>query len=93
MKSINDTLLTKTRTSIFIAHRLRTVVEAGESFRAAFSVRRTYCSIDLIIVLKDGEVAEKGTHVELLRKHGLYYSMWIQQAAALDLKKDEETVS
>ncbi len=56
-------------------------------------MRRTYCSIDLIIVLKDGEVAEKGTHVELLRKHGLYYSMWIQQAAALDLKKDEETVS
>ncbi|KAK0194000.1 P-loop containing nucleoside triphosphate hydrolase protein [Armillaria mellea] len=75
MKSINDTLLTKTRTSIFIAHRLRTVVEA-----------------DLIIVLKDGEVAEKGTHVELLRKHGLYYSMWMQQAAALDLKKDEEAL-
>lgn len=71
MKSINDTLLTKTRTSIFIAHRLRTVVEA-----------------DLIIVLKDGKVAEQGTHEELLRKHELYYSMWMQQAAALDLKKD-----
>ncbi|KAK0469554.1 iron-sulfur clusters transporter ATM1 [Desarmillaria tabescens] len=76
MKSINDTLLTKTRTSIFIAHRLRTVVEA-----------------DLIIVLKNGEVAEQGTHEELLRKRGLYYSMWMQQAAALDLKKDEESSS
>jgi len=30
MRSINNTLLDKARTSIFIAHRLRTVVEAGE---------------------------------------------------------------
>ena len=31
MKSINSTLLHSGRTSIFIAHRLRTVVEAGKS--------------------------------------------------------------
>lgn len=30
MKNINATLLDRERTSIFIAHRLRTVVEAGE---------------------------------------------------------------
>ena len=30
MKNINATLLDCARTSIFIAHRLRTVVEAGE---------------------------------------------------------------
>jgi len=30
MKNINATLLDRARTSIFIAHRLRTVVEAGE---------------------------------------------------------------
>jgi len=30
MKSINSTLLHSGRTSIFIAHRLRTVVEAGK---------------------------------------------------------------
>jgi hypothetical protein len=29
MRNINSTLLDKQRTSIFIAHRLRTVVEAG----------------------------------------------------------------
>lgn len=34
MKNINETLLNKGRTSIFIAHRLRTVVEAGELFEA-----------------------------------------------------------
>ncbi|GLB40613.1 putative iron-sulfur clusters transporter ATM1 [Lyophyllum shimeji] len=63
MKNINSTLLDKARTSIFIAHRLRTVVES-----------------DLIIVMKDGEVVEEGTHEELLQKGGLYYTMWQQQA-------------
>ncbi|KAF6746825.1 iron-sulfur clusters transporter ATM1 [Ephemerocybe angulata] len=64
MKNIDSVLLDKGRTSIFIAHRLRTVVEA-----------------DLIIVLREGEVVEQGTHEELLRARGLYYSMWQQQAS------------
>ncbi|KAI9453320.1 P-loop containing nucleoside triphosphate hydrolase protein [Lactarius psammicola] len=64
MKNINATLLDSARTSIFIAHRLRTVVEA-----------------DVIIVLKEGTVVEQGTHEELLRAGGLYYSMWQEQAA------------
>ncbi|PPQ75918.1 hypothetical protein CVT26_006396 [Gymnopilus dilepis] len=75
MKNINTALLDKARTSIFIAHRLRTVVEA-----------------DLIIVLKDGEVAEQGTHEELMKKRGLYYSMW-QQQASLEAFADGEPVS
>ncbi|CCM00119.1 uncharacterized protein FIBRA_02146 [Fibroporia radiculosa] len=62
MRNINSLLTEKRRTSIFIAHRLRTVVEA-----------------DLIIVLKDGEVVEQGTHDELLRAGGLYQSMWLEQ--------------
>jgi hypothetical protein len=36
MKNINATLLDSARTSIFIAHRLRTVVEAGEIPRGIF---------------------------------------------------------
>ncbi|KAK2460266.1 hypothetical protein APHAL10511_007655 [Amanita phalloides] len=64
MKNINTTLLDKARTSLFIAHRLRTVVEA-----------------DLIIVLKEGQVVEQGTHEELVHLGGLYYSMWQQQAS------------
>ena len=36
---------------------------------------------DLIIVLKDGQVEEQGTHEELMRAGGLYYSMWQQQVS------------
>ncbi|KAG1722225.1 P-loop containing nucleoside triphosphate hydrolase protein [Suillus paluster] len=74
MRSINTTLLDKARTSIFIAHRLRTVVEA-----------------DLIIVLKDGQVAEQGTHEELLRLGGLYHNMWVQQASDNSLESLAES--
>ncbi|KAF9463913.1 P-loop containing nucleoside triphosphate hydrolase protein [Collybia nuda] len=71
MKNINNTLLDKSRTSIFIAHRLKTVVES-----------------DLIIVMKDGQVVEEGTHEELLRLGGLYSSMWQQQASLEGFKED-----
>ncbi len=34
---------------------------------------------DLILILKDGEVAERGTHQELLRSHGYYWETWCLQ--------------
>lgn len=86
MRSINNTLLDSARTSIFIAHRLRTIIEAGEShFLSCVSGSKRNSDImgvpDLIIVLKDGQVVEQGTHEELLRLGALYYDMWVQQAA------------
>lgn len=62
MRNINETLLSRARTSIFIAHRLKTISDS-----------------DLIIVLKDGGVAEQGTHAELMAMEGVYWSMWEQQ--------------
>ncbi|KAL8293738.1 hypothetical protein RQP46_000439 [Phenoliferia psychrophenolica] len=67
MRNINSTLLSRARTSVFIAHRLKTIADS-----------------DLIIVLKDGKVAEQGTHYELLASDSLYKSMWEQQNAALE---------
>ena len=82
MKNINALLQEKSRTSIFIAHRLRTVVESGTLSlglaRVAYVL--THCTVDLILVLKDGAVVEQGTHEELIRKGGLYHSMWLEQA-------------
>ncbi|HCL64152.1 MAG TPA: metal ABC transporter permease [Rhizobium sp.] len=39
----------------------------------------TVIGADEIIVLKGGEIAERGTHSQLLEKNGLYASMWNRQ--------------
>ena len=36
---------------------------------------------DRIIVLKDGEIVEEGSHDRLLRNRGEYYEMWTRQAS------------
>lgn len=41
----------------------------------------TIADADRILVLDGGELAESGTHAELLAKGGLYADMWAQQAA------------
>lgn len=60
---------TRRKTSVFIAHRLKTVHDA-----------------DLILVLRDGQVAEQGTHKELVDRGGLYSELW---AAQETLPEDE----
>ncbi|ODT29331.1 MAG: metal ABC transporter permease [Kaistia sp. SCN 65-12] len=47
----------------------------------------TVISADEIIVLKDGEIAERGTHSALLRRKGLYASMWARQREASEAEE------
>lgn len=63
---INSILKGKKRTSVFIAHRLRTIYDA-----------------DFIIVLKSGEVAESGTHDQLIDSAGVYSELWSAQETLL----------
>lgn len=47
---------------------------------------------DKIYVLKDGTVAEEGSHAELMDRDGLYKEMWMMQAAedAIEERTQEE---
>lgn len=36
------------------------------------------------MVINDGKIIEQGTHEELMRAGGLYYSMWVEQASHME---------
>lgn len=44
----------------------------------------TVVAADEIIVLKAGEIAERGSHAELMEKDGLYAAMWARQREATE---------
>jgi ATP-binding cassette, subfamily B, heavy metal transporter len=67
--------VSKNRTTLVIAHRLSTVVNADE-----------------IIVLKDGGIAERGTHQSLLAQDGLYAKMWSRQREAIEVEEQLKRV-
>lgn len=46
----------------------------------------TIIHADEILVLKDGEIIERGKHEELISYNGMYHSMWQAQ-----LQNDQET--
>ncbi len=54
----------------------------------------TVINADKIFVLKEGSIAEEGTHNELLEKKGLYNSMWQQYKTSVNWKvKKEGTIA
>jgi len=62
--------VSRNRTTLVIAHRLSTVINADE-----------------IIVLRDGLIAERGTHQMLLLRDGLYAQMWNRQLEASEAEE------
>jgi ABC-type transport system involved in Fe-S cluster assembly fused permease/ATPase subunit len=75
IKSALD-VVSANRTTLVIAHRLSTVVNADE-----------------IIVLRDGQIAERGTHHRLLAKQGLYAQMWSRQREASEAEERMQRVA
>ncbi|TGO71575.1 hypothetical protein BELL_0556g00040 [Botrytis elliptica] len=74
MQNINSILKEKSRTSVFVAHRLRTIFDS-----------------DKIIVLKEGSVAESGTHRELVDTGGVYSDLWsVQETLFAETEKGKE---
>lgn len=62
--------VSQSRTTLVIAHRLSTVINADE-----------------IIVLEKGDIVERGQHRALLKKGGLYASMWDRQREATEAEE------
>ncbi|MEP3114234.1 ABC transporter ATP-binding protein/permease [Nisaea sp.] len=75
-KAIQNSLseVSENYTTLVIAHRLSTVVDAHE-----------------IIVLREGEIAERGNHDSLLSQDGIYAAMWRQQMREESVTEPDES--
>uniref|UniRef100_A0A3Q3SYT0 ATP-binding cassette sub-family B member 6 n=1 Tax=Mastacembelus armatus TaxID=205130 RepID=A0A3Q3SYT0_9TELE len=51
----------------------------------------TIIGADQILVVRDGQIAERGQHEELLLKGGLYADMWLKQQQSQDLDSSSDT--
>ncbi|XP_061745897.1 ATP-binding cassette sub-family B member 6 [Nerophis ophidion] len=51
----------------------------------------TIIGADQILVIREGRIAERGRHEELLHKGGLYADMWTNQQQAQDLDSSSDT--
>lgn len=69
-----------TRTEIKIQKAFAKMMEGRTSFVIAHRLS-TIREADVILVLKDGDIIEKGNHEELLAKEGFYYTMYHSQFA------------
>ncbi|WP_297818450.1 ABC transporter ATP-binding protein [uncultured Lactobacillus sp.] len=69
-----------TVTEAKIQKAMDAVIAGRTSFVIAHRLK-TILNSDKIVVLKDGNVIEEGSHDELLKKHGFYYSLYTNQMA------------
>jgi ATP-binding cassette subfamily B protein len=67
-----------TRTEMKIQDAFQAVMKGKTSFVVAHRLS-TIVNSDLILVMNKGNVIEKGTHEELLEKHGFYYELYNAQ--------------
>lgn len=61
-------------------HAALSVLVAGRTTIAVAHRLSTIANADMILVLHHGEVAERGTHRELIERGGLYSTLWKLQA-------------
>ena len=67
-----------TRTEIRIQKALDNLMKGRTSFVIAHRVS-TIKNADMILVMKDGDIIEQGTHDELLAKNGFYAELYNSQ--------------
>ena len=67
-----------TRTEGRIQKAMNNLMKGRTSFVIAHRLS-TIKEADLILVMKDGDIVEQGTHEELLRKNGFYATLYNSQ--------------
>ena len=67
-----------TRTERLIQQALEKLLKGRTSFVIAHRLS-TIRNADLLLVLDEGDVVERGTHDELLAKKGFYYNLYMSQ--------------
>ena len=67
-----------TRTEVRIQNALLRLMKGRTSFVIAHRLS-TIRDADQLLVVKDGEIVEKGTHQQLLDQHGFYHHLYVSQ--------------
>ena len=67
-----------TRTERLIQQALENLLKGRTSFVIAHRLS-TIRNADLLLVLDEGEIVERGTHVDLLARRGFYYNLYMSQ--------------
>jgi len=70
-----------TRTEILIQKAMENLMKGRTSFIIAHRLS-TIKDADLILVMKDGDIIEQGSHEELLKKNGFYAELYNSQFAS-----------
>ena len=72
--------------------QIQTALNAVSQSRTTLIIAHRLSTIvdsDEILVMKDGQIAERGTHPQLLAKDGLYAAMWARQASGFDIERGQ----
>ena len=72
-----------TRTEVLIQKAMDHLMEGRTSFIIAHRLS-TIRDADLILVMREGDIAEQGTHEELLAKNGFYADLYNSQFESSD---------
>lgn len=59
-----------------LIHKALTELTAGKTVLMIAHRLTSIADADVILVIHRGKIAEQGSHAELIRKQGMYYTMW-----------------